>query len=388
MRIKKIFVQTLLLICSLFLLTSCIQLVPPVNNGGNNNGGTNNEYTEKYPYELSLDVCSYDFYQLTDELFEMPISSYDITIDNPMMAAVSNSGYITTYMEGNANIYFENKINEDYNTLLKLNIVKGIKVDYIDVGQGDAILISLPNDEVMMIDAGAGLYYDESTAWKNIQNTLNKRGISVIDHLVLTHNHGDHYGLVPNVVRNYKVLNCYESGSIRTNWQYINVMDSITNAGISRHIVKVGDKLIEEEDLLVQVVGVQQSNNEDDNINYQSVMIRIEFKDIAYMFTGDAGYRDGDCENVALNSGLELKSNVLKVGHHGSMYSSGNQFLNAVKPDIAIITTSKDTETGHPHAQALNRLNKVNAKIYQSAVHGTITVSSNGKVIYIVTEKN
>ena len=104
MRIKKIFVQTLLLICSLFLLTSCIQLVPPVNNGG-----TNNEYTEKYPYELSLDVCSYDFYQLTDELFEMPISSYDITIDNPMMAAVSNSGYITTYMEGNVNIYF-NKI--------------------------------------------------------------------------------------------------------------------------------------------------------------------------------------------------------------------------------------------------------------------------------------
>jgi competence protein ComEC len=70
------------------------------------------------------------------------------------------------------------------------------------------------------------------------------------------------------------------------------------------------------------------------------------------------------------------------------MYSSGNQFLNAVKPDIAIITTSKDTETGHPHAQALNRLNKVNAEIYQSAVHGTITVSSNGKIIYIVTEKN
>ena len=380
MKFKKLFVQILLFVCSL-LLTSCVQLIPPVNNGGSDN-------EKEYPYELSLDICSYDFYQLTDDLFKMPISSYDIMIDNPMIASISTNGYITTYMEGNANIYFENKINEDYNTILKLNTSKGIKVDYIDVGQGDAILVLLPNDEVMMIDAGAGLYYDEATAWQNIKNTLNKRGVSVIDHLVLTHNHGDHYGLVPNVVRNYRVLNCYDSGSIRTNWQYINVMDSITNAGISKKVVKVGDIIVKEENLLVQVVGVQQSNYEEDDINYQSIMIRIEYEDVAYMFTGDAGYRDGDCENVALNSGLELKSNVLKVGHHGSMYSSGNKFLNAVQPDIAIITTSKDTETGHPHTQALNRLKKVNAEIYQSAIHGTITVSSNGEIIYIVTEKN
>jgi beta-lactamase superfamily II metal-dependent hydrolase len=380
MKFKKLFVQILLFICSLFL-TSCVQLIPPVNNGGSDN-------EKEYPYELSLDICSYDFYQLTDDLFKMPINSYDITIDNPMIASISTNGYITTYMEGNANIYFENKINEDYNTILKLNTSKGIKVDYIDVGQGDAILVLLPNDEVMMIDAGAGLYYDEATAWQNIKNTLNKRGVSVIDHLVLTHNHGDHYGLVPNVVRNYRVLNCYDSGSIRTNWQYINVMDSITNAGISKKVVKVGDIIVKEENLLVQVVGVQQSNYEEDDINYQSIMIRIEYEDVAYMFTGDAGYRDGDCENVALNSGLELKSNVLKVGHHGSMYSSGNKFLNAVKPDIAIITTSKDTETGHPHTQALNRLKNVSAEIYQSAIHGTITVSSNGEIIYIVTEKN
>lgn len=380
MKFKKLFVQILLFICSL-LLTSCVQLIPPVNNGGSDN-------EKEYPYELSLDICSYDFYQLTDDLFKMPINSYDIMIDNPMIASISTNGYITTYMEGNANIYFENKINEDYNTILKLNTSKGIKVDYIDVGQGDAILVLLPNDEVMMIDAGAGLYYDEATAWQNIKNTLNKRGVSVIDHLVLTHNHGDHYGLVPNVVRNYQVLNCYDSGSIRTNWQYINVMDSITNAGISKKVVKVGDIIVKEENLLVQVVGVQQSNYEEDDINYQSIMIRIEYEDVAYMFTGDAGYRDGDCENVALNSGLELKSNVLKVGHHGSMYSSGNKFLNAVKPDIAIITTSKDTETGHPHTQALNRLKNVNAEIYQSAIHGTITVSSNGEIIYIVTEKN
>lgn len=380
MKFKKLFVQILLFICSL-LLTSCVQLIPPVNNGGSDN-------EKEYPYELSLDICSYDFYQLTDDLFKMPINSYDITIDNPMIASISTNGYITTYMEGNANIYFENKINEDYNTILKLNTSKGIKVDYIDVGQGDAILVLLPNDEVMMIDAGAGLYYDEATAWQNIKNTLNKRGVSVIDHLVLTHNHGDHYGLVPNVVRNYRVLNCYDSGSIRTNWQYINVMDSITNAGISKKVVKVGDIIVKEENLLVQVVGVQQSNYEEDDINYQSIMIRIEYEDVAYMFTGDAGYRDGDCENVALNSGLELKSNVLKVGHHGSMYSSGNKFLNAVKPDIAIITTSKDTETGHPHTQALNRLKNANAEIYQSAIHGTITVSSNGEIIYIVTEKN
>lgn len=376
MKFKSNFLQIILIVFSLFLLTGCIQVIPPVDD--------NNDY----PYELSLDLCSYDFYQLHDDLLEMPLDTYDISIDNPIVAHVSNNGYISTYMEGEANIYLDNKINDDYNTVIKLNTSKGIKVDYIDVGQGDAILISLPNGEVMMIDVGAGLYYDESRAWQNIKNTLDKRGIGVIDHLVISHHHGDHYGLVPNLVRDYRVINYYDSGSIRTNWQYVNIMSSVKKANINIEEVVVGDKIVEDEDLIVQVVGVQKSDNEEDNINYQSIMIRIEYEEVSYMFTGDAGYRDGDCENVALNSGLELQSNVLKVGHHGSMYSSGNQFLNAVKPDIAVITTSKDTETGHPHTQALNRLKAVNAKIYQSAIHGTITVSSNGESIYIVTEKN
>ena len=382
MKFKKLFIQ-LLSICVLFLLTSCIYIPPTIG------GDTPVEPETEYPFELTLDLCSYDFYQIKDDMLEMPLDTYTIEVDNPVVASMSKSGYITTYTEGSTYIYLENTLDDDYNTVIKLNTEKGIKVDYIDVGQGDAILISLPNGEVMMIDAGAGLYYDEMVGWSNIKKTFEKRGINKIDHLVVSHHHGDHYGQIPNVVRNYRVLNYYDSGSVRSNWQYLDVMNSITKANINKGIVKVGDIIVEDTDLIVQVVGVQQNVSEDDeNINYESVMIRIEYQDVAYMFTGDAGYRTGDCENVALNSGLNLKSDVLKVGHHGSTYSSGNQFLKAVDPDIAIITTSKDTETGHPHTQALNRLKNINATIYQSAVHGTITVSSNGESIYIVTEKN
>ena len=364
MKFKKLFIQ-LLSICVLFLLTSCIYIPPTIG------GDTPVEPETEYPFELTLDLCSYDFYQIKDDMLEMPLDTYTIEVDNPVVASMSKSGYITTYTEGSTYIYLENTLDDDYNTVIKLNTEKGIKVDYIDVGQGDAILISLPNGEVMMIDAGAGLYYDEMVGWSNIKKTFEKRGINTIDHLVVSHHHGDHYGQIPNVVRNYRVLNYYDSGSVRSNWQYLDVMNSITKANINKEIVKVGDIIVEDTDLIVQVVGVQQNVSEDDeNINYESVMIRIEYQDVAYMFTGDAGYRTGDCENVALNSGLNLKSDVLKVGHHGSKTSSGEYFINEMNLKYSIISIGKNNRYGHSNKEVLDNLN--DSKIYRTDQDGSI----------------
>lgn len=376
---KRKFLKLVVILVSFLVLTSCTFEGLYLPND-----------PDMYPNKVNLDLCTFDTYQIEEELLGYPVETFTFESDNSIVTSVTEKGLITTYSEGVSSVLATSLINSDYNTEITINTAKGVKVDYIDVGQGDAILIILPNDEVMMIDAGVGLYYDETEAWNNIKETFNKRGIGKIDYLVMTHNHGDHYGFVPKILWEYKVENIYGSGSVRTNYEYLNIMQSIKNAGIEYNIVKLGDYFINENDLIVQVVGVQQDLNEDDggNPNFQSVMIRIKYKKVAYMFTGDAGYQTGDCENVAINSGLDLSADILKVGHHGSMYSSGNSFLNAVKPKIAVITTSIDTETGHPHIQAVNRIKNVGAAIYQSAVNGTISVSTTGYVIYVQTEKN
>ncbi|MBQ8293381.1 MAG: MBL fold metallo-hydrolase [Bacilli bacterium] len=350
---------------------------------------SNEHPDELFPNKVELELCSFDNYQLNVDDLGYQLDTFTFETDNSLIADITSEGYITTYGEGEVSIYAESILNSDFNTEIELQVVKGIKVDYIDVGQGDAILISLPNGEVMMIDAGRGLYYDEQAGLENIYETFQKRGIGKIDYLVMTHNHGDHYGFVPNIIRDYEVENIYASGSMRSTYEFLNIMQSIKLAAIPYNIVSVGDYLINEEDLTAQVVGVQLDLDEDNggDPNFQSVMIKIKYKETAYMFTGDAGYKKGDCEWIALNSGIDLTADVLKVGHHGSMYSSSVEFLNAVKPKIAVITTSKTTETGHPHNQALNRINNVGAVIYQSAKHGTITISSTGYRIYIQTEK-
>lgn len=364
---KKYF--ALIIVLLLLILTSC-QLP------------SNNKETIKLAAS-DITLCLNDSYQIKAEYLDYESQDFKYRSLNSNIITVNDTGLITTHQEGSALITISILTVK---STLTVRVVKGLIVNFIDIGQGDAILIELPNNEVMMIDAG---YYHENS-WQQIYKVLTSRSITTIDYLIISHNHGDHYALIPNVISNFNVKAVYGSGSIRTNWQYLQVMQSIKNANLDYYIVKVGDYLINEKNLKAQVVSTKLNLNEDDegeNPNYSSVMIRLSFLETAFLFTGDAGYRLGDGEDIALKSKLALKADVLKVGHHGSTYSSGNLFLEAVKPKIAVITTSKQTETNHPHEAALNRLRKVDATIYETKTSGTITVSSTGYEITVKTEK-
>ncbi len=246
-----------------------------------------------------------------------------------------------------------------------------MSVYFIDVGQGDCIFVELPNGENLMIDAGED-HAGEVSSWANITSTLDALGVSIIDHLIITHNHSDHYAYVPNIISKYDVLNVYGSGSTRTNTQYLSVMNSISNAGLDYNVVSVGDKIIDVDGLMLQVVATRQIFNETDP-NITSVVTRLVFGNVAFMFTGDAGYtKPTDGEYTALNSGFELKADVLKVGHHGSSGSSSNQFLEAVGATYGVLTTATITSTGHPKADALARLEAHNMTLYQTKDHGNI----------------
>lgn len=316
--------------------------------------------------------------------------AYYYVIDDTSIVSISNN-VVKGLKKGIVTVTVISDINHEIYKTITITVLNPpmLKAHFIDVGQGDATFIELPNGKTLMIDAGIGLYGGENS-WTNIQETIDGAGYTSIDYLVITHNHGDHYGAVPNLVRKYHVDTVYINGSTRVNSEYYTVTQAIYNFATNVVIAEIGDYLFNEEDLSAQIVATRQVENEtanDGNPNYNSIMIRLAYKNISYMFTGDAGYREGDAEDLAINSGLILDSDILKVGHHGSTYSSGTLFLAKVSPKIAVITTSKDTETGHPHQAAVNRISNYCKEIYQSKDNGTIIISTDGTNIMVSTEK-
>lgn len=325
--------------------------------------------------------------EINQKVDEVSFTSIDESI-----ALVTKYGLVTGVHEGKTSIlieYKQRKISISVEVLRNIPSKedKGLfQVYFIDVGQADAILLDLPNGEWMMIDAGYG-YSDKSSATRNLFTTLDALKVDVIDHFLITHNHQDHYGFVPEILKRYQVNYFYGSGSVRSNSQYLEIMTSIERAGLEYYIVEVGDLIVAEEYFKIQVVATQRLLKDDDP-NISSVMVRIVYKNVAFMFTGDGGYKNNDdAELIALRSGLELQADVLKVGHHGSRYSSGNKFLEAVKPKYAILTTKENSQDNLPTSDALNRLKKIGASIYQTKDHGNITVRTDGLTIEIETER-
>jgi competence protein ComEC len=310
--------------------------------------------------------------------------------ENPVVL-VDKEGLVTGNSIGTGVVIISAKGHQEVE--IPFEVISGedqLKVFFIDVGQADSTLIILPNKETILIDAGldhnSTMGDGDFPSWNNIQRVLSEQNVKTINHLIISHNHSDHYYFIPEIVEGYDVKNVYTSGSTNPNKQYQYIMQSIKDAGLFVHVVGVGDKIIGEKYLTFQVVATKNVKNED-NPNYSSIITRLQFYNKSFLFTGDAGSARGDGEEAALNSGLTLKSDVLKVGHHGSSLSSNARFLNAVMPKYAVITTANITTTGHPHNSALLRIKNTGATIYQSKDNGTITFVTDGFDIQLKTEK-
>lgn len=260
--------------------------------------------------------------------------------------------------------------------------LKELKVFFVDVGQADCSIIILPTKEVIMIDAGLdhATIYDSTInypSWNNIHQVLEAENITTINYFILTHMHADHYYFATKIMNEYIVNTVVLSGTTSTTTAYYNILNTIENKNIDCQIVSVGEKIIVRDQILMQVIATKKEDNPD-NLNYCSVATKLTYNNIAFVFTGDIGYNKDDGEEIALNSGIDLKANVLKVPHHGSTYSSGRDFLRAVNPDYAILTTSNYTTTGHPHKKALDRLSYYCENILQTKDQGTILFRTNG----------
>ncbi len=242
-----------------------------------------------------------------------------------------------------------------------------MEVHFIDVGQGDATLITC-GGQAMLIDAG------DDTKGTAIQNYLQKRNIKKLDYLILTHPDADHIGGAPVIITKFDIDKVFMSNYEKDTKAYQKLIQALDDKRLRYSTPVAGAQYM----LGTATITILGPNDTYDNPNDASVACMIQNGNNKFLFTGDAGE---DAENDILDSGLDISADVYKVGHHGSRYSTSKAFFNAVKPSCAVISCGEDNSYGHPHAQTLNTLRTNGVKVYRTDESGTIVATSDGKKI-------
>ncbi|MFN2449627.1 MAG: DNA internalization-related competence protein ComEC/Rec2 [Candidatus Baltobacteraceae bacterium] len=260
-----------------------------------------------------------------------------------------------------------------------------LHVDVLDVGQADAIVIRTPLGHTILVDAGGrlerGAPANESAAEQVGERVvvpfLRRSGVRRIDALILSHPHGDHAGGVAPVLRSYGGAGSFADGGQKYGgFAYNDGLNVARAENIPVVTPRAGDVWHLDDGVTLTFIGPSLpfiiSNNA---INDNSVAFVLQYKRFRMVFTGDAGVA---AEQRFLNEGIDLHADVLKVGHHGSAYSSSPAFIAAVDPTYAIISVGRHNMFGHPAPSTIETLQRFGARVYRTDEQGAIQVVSDG----------
>lgn len=247
-----------------------------------------------------------------------------------------------------------------------------LRVSYMDVGQGDSILIQVPNGKNVLIDAGENDQGDEVVSY------LKSQGVKRLDVAIWTHPHSDHIGGADFVTNSFDIGQVVMPKKTSTTQSFRSLINAISQKGLKITEAKAGLKLDLGPEVQAELLAPNSANYEE--VNDYSAVLRLSYGQTTFLFTGDAQTMS---EQEMVNAGYNLKADVLKVGHHGSRTSTSASFLTEVKPKIAVISVGKDNDYGHPTASILTRLQKSGINLYRTDNSGTIVAESDGKNITI-----
>lgn len=253
---------------------------------------------------------------------------------------------------------------------------KYLKVVFLDVGQGDAIYIEAPNGRQMLIDGGPDAKLLSSLA--KVMPFADRS----IDMILTTHPDQDHIGGFPLLLDNYKVTSIIENGTVSTTAVSDSLEEKITKKKINKIIARRGMHIIldAEKNIYFDILFPDRDISKMDS-NDGSVVGKLVYGNNSFMLTGDAPlYTENLIEWNEKDS--TLKSDVLKLGHHGSRTSSSILWLEKVNPKVAIISAGKNNKYGHPHQELLDRLLSLKIPFLSTADLGNIIFESDGKKIF------
>lgn len=251
----------------------------------------------------------------------------------------------------------------------KVGIVSGkIEVHFIDVGQGDSVLIK-QGENSMLIDAGDNGY------GPTVVDYLKTNKIETLDYVIATHPHADHIGGMKDVINSFNIGKVIMPNVTHTTKTFENMLLAIQHKGLKITPAQVGD-IYEVGDSKFTIIAPNKS--EYDNLNNYSVSIKLEYGDNSFVFTGDA---ETQSEKEMANNGIDIKADVFYAGHHGSDTSNTSAILDKIKPSYVVIPVGAGNKYNHPDSIVINRLEERNIEIYRNDLHGTVIARGDGKDI-------
>lgn len=259
------------------------------------------------------------------------------------------------------------------------NFNKNLLVSFFNVGQGDSALIKTPEKFKIVIDAGP-----DSKVLEHLGKSMGMAERK-IDLFILTHPHEDHLFGALEILKRYDIDMVLTTGAIHTSDTYINFLQYIKENNIKIIIAKQG-QIFKYGGLELEVLYPFEnlSGKRVNDLNDSSIVLMVRYKNAKFLFTGDAGKDVGE---LLVNSGLNLKSDIFKVAHHGSKDGIQNfdKFLESANPMLAVISLGKNN-FGHPHKETLKKLNNKSIRVLRTDNDGLITIETDGDNFWLVRQ--
>jgi len=256
-----------------------------------------------------------------------------------------------------------------------------LTVHFIDVEQGDCILIETPELNYILIDTGSRKYSDR------VIDYLHDVGVSVIHTFVATHPHEDHIGGCKEIFDEFDIYTVYHPGYYSSTATYQRFLDAAESEGCTIYTdgeVDPGDYMYISDYFSCQILSI---NKDAPNANEASIVMRLDYNDVSFLFTGDI---EEDVEEYIVDY-WDVDIDILKVAHHGSRYASTDYFLYEATPTISVISVGEVNDYGHPTPEALARLTEHGSEIYRTDLNGNIKIETDGNnwnIYYDESESN
>jgi competence protein ComEC len=259
-----------------------------------------------------------------------------------------------------------------------------LHVTFLNVGQGDAILVVTPSGRQVLVDGGP----DHRRALRALGARIPFWDRS-LDIVVLTHPHEDHVGGLVEVARRYRTEMAIRPPAEPASPSYQDWVDALAARAGRTHIfeavagqgVRLGDGVV----LRVLHPGARLLAGTRSDVDNNSIVLRLEYGAVSFLLAGDI-YTEA--EGAMVRRGAPLKATVLKVGHHGSEAASSQEFLSAVAPALAVVSVGAENRFGHPHPQALERLHSLmpRDRVLFTSERGDIHLTTDGRRLWLETE--